>query len=107
MAQFEGKPRLSIEPTPASRISLVVRYTLRFSEEDRRVPEGYVDSIAISDPFFPQSDLVNRKAIAIFNPADLDTELGGEEIYAQVHFRRNIDGLQSTIENSLIFPLAV
>jgi hypothetical protein len=55
----------------------------------------------------PQSDLVNRKAIAIFNPADLDTELGGEEIYAQVHFRRNIDGLQSTIENSLIFPLAV
>jgi hypothetical protein len=55
----------------------------------------------------PQSDLVNRKAIAIFNPADLDTELGARRFTPRCTFFATSMGFRAPLRIAPISPLAV
>ena len=110
-------------------MQIAVEYNVIYSSEELDFPEGFVNIVeireddrdelfgidddhifnfAISAPFFPKSTReTHRRESDFFDPNILDTEIGGEEIYAVVHHRRNIDGLQSaTIESNRI-PVAV
>jgi hypothetical protein len=90
--------------------TLVVRYTATFTNQEKDPPLNYTfrDSIRIreDDPFVddtitgwisasnfnPSTNSVVRTLTAVVNGNDLDTELGGEEIYAQIQLRNFTTG---------------
>ena len=90
--------------------TLRVTYTATFSNQEKDPPLNYVfrDSIRIreDDPFSddtitgwvaasnfnPSTNSVVRTLTTVVNGDDLDTELGGEEIYAQIQLRNFTSG---------------
>jgi hypothetical protein len=99
----------NIQPISASKSgntwTLRVTYTATFTNQEKDAPLNYTfrDSIRImeDDPFDddnvtgwvsatnfnPGANSVVRHLTAVVNGDDLDTELGGEEIYAKIRLR--------------------
>jgi hypothetical protein len=120
MASFVGKPTLSIETAEPGFVKITVTYTASFTQSDLQFADGFADSAALfeddrGEPFGGDDDRYFNWDIGTFRPTSseqtrvftatvtldsLNTELGGEEIYAQVHLRRNIDGIASNIIES-------
>jgi hypothetical protein len=104
----------NIKPIQASQSgntwTLKVTYTATFTNEEKNPPLNYTfrDSIKIweDDPFDddqitgwvgasnfnPSTNSVVRTLTAIVNGDDLDTEIGGEEVYAQIQLRNFTTG---------------
>jgi hypothetical protein len=90
--------------------TLVVKYTATFTNQEKDPPLNYIfrDSIRIREDdvfsddtitgwisasnFNPSTNSVLRTLTAVVNGNDLDTELGGEEIYAQIQLRNFTTG---------------
>ncbi|RKT08065.1 hypothetical protein BX286_6144 [Streptomyces sp. 3211.6] len=126
MANFANDPTISVEPS-GSNFLFTVKYTANFTPDDLAFPDGFAESMALfesdkDEPFGGDDDRLLNMPIRTYRPTSstqtrtfvfelgskvLDTELGGEELYAQVHFRRNISGIPSMIRNSAVLPLAV
>ncbi|GAB4587842.1 hypothetical protein [Nocardia sp. IFM 10818] len=125
MASFVGKPTISAKPV-GFNIEFTVTYTASFNSSDLAFADGFAESVALfeddsDEPFGGDHDHIKNHAIREFKPAGpmetrsfvfnvtkifLDTELGGEEFFAVVHLRRNLQGITSdTIESDRI-PLA-
>lgn len=105
---------ISVQPITASQSgskwTLTVRYTATFTNQEKDPPLNYTfrDSIQIweDDPFSddqitgwisasnfnPSSNSVVRTLTAVVSGDDLDTELGGEEIYAKIQLRNFTTG---------------
>ena len=104
----------NIKPIQASQSgntwTLKVTYTATFTNQEKNPPLNYTfrDSIRIreDDPFSddtvtgwvaasnfnPAANSVVRTLTAVVSGDDLDTELGGEEIYAQIRLRNFTTG---------------
>ena len=104
----------NIQPISASKSgntwTLRVTYTATFTNQEKDAPLNYTfrDSIRImeDDPFDddnvtgwvsatnfnPGANSLVRHLAAVVNGDDLDTELGGEEIYAKVRLRNFTTG---------------
>jgi hypothetical protein len=109
----------NIQPLQASKSgnnwTLTARYTATFTNEERDAPHNYTfrDSIKImesdegglfggaDDPitgwvtarnFNPAENAVTRTVSTVVNGSDLDTEIGGEEVYAKVQLRNFTTG---------------
>ena len=104
----------NIQPISASKPgntwTLRVTYTATFTNQEKDAPLNYTfrDSIRImeDDPFDddnvtgwisatnfnPSANSVVRHLTAVVNGDDLDTELGGEEIYAKIRLRNFTTG---------------
>jgi hypothetical protein len=127
MASFVGRPRISVARTSGPNFIFNVSYTANFTQADRGFPEGFAESMALFESdrgsftggdnehylnmpirtFRPTSEQETHTFTFTLDSDALDTELGGEEIFARVHLRRNIDGLTSATIDSDVFPLAV
>jgi hypothetical protein len=103
-----------IQPIIASQSgslwTLKVTYTATFTDQEKNPPLNYTfrDSVQIwedddvdDDPitgwvsasnFNPSANSVTRTLTAIVKGDDLDTELGGEEIYAKIRLRNFTTG---------------
>ena len=127
MAKFAGTPLMTITQPTANLFEFTVSYTMEYTQVELGFPEGFAQSLALHESDTGEifggadDDLLNLN-IETFRPSfttetrtfkftrtadQLDTESGGEEIYATVHHRRNIDGVTSQTRNTAIFPLAV
>lgn len=126
MASFVDAPTISVSPR-GSEFEFTVEYTMRYTDEDRLFALGFAESMALwekddGEVFGGDDDLLFNIEIRTFRPArtvntrqfvftatadELGTESGGEEIYAVVHHRRNIDGVTSDTAASRSIPLAV
>ena len=104
----------NIQPISASKSgntwTLRVTYTATFTNQEKDPPLNYIfrDSIRImeDDPFDddnvtgwisatnfnPGANSVVRHLTAVVNGDDLDTELGGEEIYSKIRLRNFTTG---------------
>ncbi|MFB6579435.1 hypothetical protein ACFCYC_18800 [Streptomyces sp. NPDC056402] len=127
MATFSQVPIMTIQQPFGNFFDFTVSYTIRYTEEELAFPEGFVetlffrenddqepfggddDTYGVVQPVFfrPQSRMETRTFKFSRTAAALDTESGGEEVYATVGHRRNIDGLNFNFRNTGIFPLAV
>ncbi|MFI1067759.1 hypothetical protein ACH4TC_38500 [Streptomyces spororaveus] len=127
MASFIGTPIMNITQTTANVFAFRVEYTMQYSDTELTFPEGFADSLALNESddgeifgggddnlinvgvttFMPRSTFETRVITFSATADQLGTESGGEEIYAVVHHRRNIDGITSQTRNTAIFPLAV
>lgn len=104
--------------------TLRVRYTATFTNQEKNPPLNYVfrDSIQIweDDPvdddqitgwvsasnFNPSENSVVRNLTAVVNGDDLDTELGGEEIYARIRLRNFTTGGVPLVRKTAVINLA-
>ncbi|CAL9582066.1 hypothetical protein SUDANB176_05058 [Streptomyces sp. enrichment culture] len=127
MATFVGKPIIDIVHTGGDNFNINVSYTVRYTPTELTFPEGFADSMALfeddsNEPFGGDHDHLVNITTRTFRPrqtvetrtfrfsrtrSQLGTESGGEELFAVVHHRRNIDGLASATIESDRFPLAV
>ncbi|MBT2481971.1 hypothetical protein [Streptomyces sp. ISL-94] len=127
MASFIGTPIMNITQTTANVFDFRVEYTMKYSDTELTFPEGFADSLALNESdageifgggddhlininvqtFRPTSTFETRVFTFSATADRLGTESGGEEIYAEVHHRRNIDGIASQTRRTAIFPLAV
>ena len=121
----------NIQPISASKSgntwTLRVTYTATFTNQERNPPLNYTfrDSMRImeSDGLFggdddvitgwvsasnfnPDQNSVTRTLTAVVNGNDLDTELGGEEIYARVQLRNFTTGGVALVRKTSIINLA-
>jgi hypothetical protein len=121
-----GAPEVTVEEPLRNLFRITVTYTAVFTAEERNFPEGFADSVALRESdsgetfggedylylnfpirtFRPSSEVVHRTRSVELSINQLDTEVGGEEIYAEVHLRRNIDEPSMTARSNP-FPLAV
>ncbi|MFD9010872.1 hypothetical protein [Streptomyces sp. NPDC059552] len=127
MASFMGNPIMNVTQTTANFFEFVVEYTMQYSQTELGFPEGFAHSLALRESDDGEifgggdDDLINIR-VETFRPTSrfetrtftfsasaerLGTESGGEEIYAVVHHRRNIDGVASQTRRTAIFPFAV
>ncbi|MGW0395891.1 hypothetical protein ACWDYJ_34490 [Streptomyces sp. NPDC003042] len=124
MAVFVGIPTLSITNNGSETVfDIVVSYTMRYTAADLAFPQGFAHSLAVFEEDDVDDDFLFNVGIQLFTPnsiletrqikvpfpkldAELDTELGGEEIYAVVHHRRNA-AVASATARTTSFPLAV
>jgi hypothetical protein len=126
MANYTDAPTISVEPE-GNDFVFTIKYTASFTPDDLAFQDGFAESVAlfesdkgsvgggfsddhiINQPirtYRPSAAIQTRTFIFKVERSKLDTELGGEEIYAQVHFRRNANE-PSKVRNSAILPLAV
>jgi hypothetical protein len=128
MPTFSGTPSLAVTAIGPEKFRLTVTYFANFTAAEVAFPEGFAESCAFfeddsDEPFGGDDDHYWNHPIRTFRPAEgrnrrvfsvepftadeLDTEVDGEEIYAVVHLRRNIDGLISQTKRSNTLPLSV
>ena len=104
--------------------TLRVTYTATFTNQEKDAPLNYTfrDSIRIMESdtfsddsvtgwvsasnFNPSINSVQRTLTAVVNGNDLDTELGGEEIYAKVQIRNFTTGGVPLVRKTSIVNLA-
>ena len=104
--------------------TLRVTYTATFTNQEKDAPLNYTfrDSIRIMESdtfsddsvtgwvsasnFNPSVNSVQRTLTAVVNGNDLDTELGGEEIYAKVQIRNFTTGGVPLVRKTSIVNLA-
>ncbi|MFB6560823.1 hypothetical protein ACFCYH_18450 [Streptomyces sp. NPDC056400] len=118
---------MTIQQPFGNFFDFTVSYKIRYTEQELDFPEGFVETLLFRESddheplggeddtygvvqpvlFRPQSLLETRTFNFSRSAAALDTESGGEEVYATVGHRRNIDGLNFNWRNTGIFPLAV
>lgn len=117
--------RINASPIPlSSSWTLKISYTLRFTNDEVNGPLEFEDSVRLREEDDTSGDdvITNWATPFVFNPtqefepvtwtftaissSELDTELGGEEIYGQV-FIRNRATSQVIQANTPILPLAV
>ena len=125
MVAIVDGPRLEVRQN-GNKFHFTVTYTYSFSDLELTFPEGFAESMAVREDNTGVSltggddDIKHGNApIRVFHPGknretrqfeidvladDLDTEVGGEEIYCRVHFRRNIEGIGSQIADTTGFP---
>ena len=118
----------NIRPIEASRLgsiwTLRVTYTATITPEETRPPLDYTfrDSIRIREEdtfsddnvtgwvsasnFNPNTTTVVRTITVMVRGDDLDTEIGGEEIYAQIQLRNFTTGGVPLIKRTRIINLA-
>ena len=118
----------NIGPLTASKVgntwTLRVKYVATFNNQEKDPPLNYVfrDSIQIweDDPFSddqitgwvgasnfnPAENSVTRNLTAVVNGDDLDTELGGEEIYARIRLRNFTTGGVPLVKKTGVINLA-
>jgi hypothetical protein len=118
----------NIGPLTASKVgntwTLRVKYTATFTNQEKDPPLNYVfrDSVQIweDDPFSddqitgwvgasnfnPSENAVARTLTAVVNGDDLDTELGGEEIYARIRLRNFTTGGVPLVKKTGVINLA-
>jgi len=118
----------NIGPLTASKVgntwTLRVKYTATFTNQEKDPPLNYVfrDSVQIweDDPFSddqitgwvgasnfnPSENSVVRNLTAVVNGDDLDTELGGEEIYARIRLRNFTTGGVPLVKKTGVINLA-
>ena len=116
---------LPISVSQAGRTwTLRVTYTATFTNQEKDAPLNYTfrDSIRIMESdtfsddsvtgwvsasnFNPSINSVQRTLTAVVNGNDLDTELGGEEIYAKVQIRNFTTGGVPLVRKTSIVNLA-
>ncbi|MFG3010943.1 hypothetical protein ACGFZB_10870 [Streptomyces cinerochromogenes] len=121
MATFEGKPTMSIKALPGNFYEFTIEYTmnytglelihgefedvLRLMEEDDGSDHLY--GTVQPTTFRPARSPETRVFRFIRSAESLDTEWGGEEIYAAVGHRRNKPGEAFQVRNTEVHPLAV
>lgn len=104
--------------------TLRVTYTATFTNQEKDAPLNYTfrDSIRIMESdtfsddsvtgwvsasnFNPSANSVQRTLTAVVSGNDLDTELGGEEIYAKVQIRNFTTGGVPLVRKTSIVNLA-
>ncbi|MEZ4564240.1 MAG: hypothetical protein R2853_16040 [Thermomicrobiales bacterium] len=105
-------PSLSVQRLPGDLWELTVRYTITFSPQELNPPFdfAFLDAVRIwewdshdhdtltgwlrIENFCPTTTSINRTKIVRVTDDLLDTELGGEEVRAQIHLRNTtISGL--------------
>ncbi len=118
----------SIQPITVSQSgnlwTLRVTYTATFTDQEKNPPLNYTfrDSIQIweSDTFSddqitgwvaasnfnPSTNSVQRTLTTVVKGDDLDTELGGEEIYAKIQLRNFTSGGVPLVKKTAIINLA-
>ena len=118
----------NIQPISVSQVgntwTLRVTYTATFTNQEKDAPLNYTfrDSIRIMESdtfsddsvtgwvsasnFNPSINSVQRTLTAVVNGNDLDTELGGEEIYAKVQIRNFTTGGVPLVRKTSIVNLA-
>ncbi len=111
-----------IQPIIASQSgslwTLKVTYTATFTNDEKNPPLNYTfrDSIQILEDddvtddqitgwvsasnFNPSTNSVKRTLTTVVNGDDLDTELGGEEIYARIQLRNFTTGGVPLVKNT-------
>ena len=117
--------RLQISPIPSSSsFTIKVLYTLRFTPAEFSGPTEFEDTVRLREDDDTSGDDVisDWTNHFVFNPvqefepvvwtysaisaSELDTELGGEEIYGQVWVKNRATGAVAQV-NTGVFPLAV
>lgn len=127
MASFVGKPIVDLRHDGGGLFTLTVTYVAQFTHDELLIKQEFAESMALfesdSGEIFGGGDdhyfnvpvrtfkphfVQERRAFLIgpINGAQLDSEPGGEEVYAQVHFRPS-NATVSMIRNSDTFSLAV
>lgn len=118
----------NIQPISASQSgsnwTLSVSYTATFTDQEKNAPLNYVfrDSIQIRESdtfsddnvtgfvgasnFNPATNSVQRTLTAVVDEDDLDTELGGEEIYAKIQLRNFTTGGVPLVRKTAVINLA-
>lgn len=118
----------NIKPISAQKIGtnwkLTVKYTATFSkdeatthnytfrdslsirEEDDTSGDDVVTGFVGAGNFNPSGLSVQRTLVANVNEEDLDTELGGEEIYAKIRLRNFTTGGVALHKNTAVINLA-
>ena len=119
-----GNTSISVSPI-ADGFQFTVRYEALFSPEEVQSASEFADSLAIMEDdrgarfggsddliqnepirsFFADSLLMDRQWVVRISRNKLDTEAGGEEIYAVVHFRP-VDATQSQTKETARIDLA-
>lgn len=88
----------------------VHNYTFRDSfsvrEEDDTSGDDVVTGFVAASNFNPSGLSVHRTLVATVSGEDLDTELGGEEIYAKIRLRNFTTGGVAMHRNTAIINLA-
>lgn len=87
-----------------------LNYTFRDSiqiwEDDTSSPDDRITGWVSASNFNPSQNSVQRTLAAVVNGDDLDTELGGEEIYAKIQLRNFTTGGVPMIRNTPTINLA-
>ena len=118
----------NIQPIVASQSgntwTLRVRYTATFTNQEKDAPLNYTfrDSIRIMESdtfsddsvtgwvsatnFNPSANSVQRTLTAVVNGNDLDTELGGEEVYAKIQIRNFTTGGVPLVRKTSVINLS-
>ena len=117
----------NIKPISAQKVGsnwkLTVKYTATFSadeatthnytfrdsisiREDDTSDDDVVTGFVAASNFNPSGLSVQRTLVANVNEEDLDTELGGEEIYAKIRLRNVTTSGVSMHKNTAIINLA-
>ena len=118
----------NIQPLTASRSgnvwTLKATYTATFTDQEKNPPLNYIfrdaiqirESDAIKDDnitglvsasnFNPTTNSVQRTLTAVVNGDDLDTELGGEEIYAKIQLRNFTTGGNPVVRKTAVINLS-
>ncbi|MEU7600855.1 hypothetical protein [Streptomyces sp. NPDC041003] len=127
MAGYKDTPTIGIVLKGNGVYEIQVSYTMFYAPNELLFPEGWFDSVALFESdkgevfggdddhlfnlqprfFFPQSTEETRTFSILRTRSELETEAGGEEIYAVVHHVRGIQGLNSNKRRTVAFPLAV
>ncbi len=118
----------NVQPIVASQSgniwTLKATYTATFTDQEKNPPLNYTfrDSFQIwesdtfeddqitgsvsASNFNPSTNSVQRTLTAVVNGNDLDTELGGEEIYAKIQLRNFTTGGVSIVKKTPVVNLA-
>ena len=123
----------NIQPISASKSgntwTLKVTYTATFTDQEKNMPLNYTfrESVRIMESdvgelfggaddvitgwvsarnFNPEKNSVIRTLTVLVNGDDMDTELGGEEIYARIQLRNFTTGGVPLIKKTSIINLA-
>jgi hypothetical protein len=118
----------NIQPISASQSgslwTLKVTYTATFTDQEKNAPLNYTfrDSIQIRESdtfsddnitgfvaasnFNPSTNSVQRTLTTVVKGDDLDTELGGEEIYAKIQLRNFTTGGVPVVKKTAVINLS-
>lgn len=118
----------NIQPLSASQSgnvwTLKATYTATFTDQEKNPPLNYIfrDSIQIRESdtfsddnitgfvsannFNPSTNSVQRTLTVVVNGSDLDTELGGEEIYAKIQLRNFTTGGVPLVRKTAVINLS-
>lgn len=118
----------NIQPISASQSgslwTLRVTYTATFTDQEKNPPLNYTfrDSIQIRESdtfsddnitgfisasnFNPSTNSVQRTLTAVVKGDDLDTELGGEEVYAKIQLRNFTTGGVPLVRKTAVINLS-